>query len=244
MNAHRFSSFPVAGLRFLRSLKRNNNREWFQERKALYESAVKTPLEELVQTLAGDFGRFAPEMVATPKASIYRIYRDTRFSKDKSPYKTHAAVIFPRRGLEKHQGAGFYLHIAPTELFIGGGVYMPMSEDLNAIRSHIAENSDALFRIVKAKPFRKMFGELRGEQLSRIPRGFSEEHPAAEYLKYKQYVAGRTLPPEQATAPRFYKTVVDTFETMTPLIRYLNEPLLRMQRSKAFVLDEGSRRQG
>ena len=133
MKSQRFSAFPQEGLRFLRSLKRHNNREWFQERKGIYETFVKAPMEQLVIELAADFETFAPEMIATPKASIYRIYRDTRFSKDKSPYKTHAAAIFPRKGLEKHEGAGFYLHLAPSELLIGGGVYMPQPEDLNAI---------------------------------------------------------------------------------------------------------------
>ena len=237
MKSKTFTAFPEEGLRFLKALKRNNKREWFQERKALYETAVKTPMQELIEALAADFNRFAPEMVATPKTSLYRIYRDTRFSKDKSPYKTHAAAMFPRRGFDKHQGAGFYLHIAPTELLIAGGVYMPMPEDLNAIRSYIAENAEPLFEIVQSKPFRKMFGELGGEQLTRVPRGFSAEHPAAEFLKRKQFLAGRTLPPEEATSPRFYKTVVETFETMLPLIRYLNEPVLKVRRSKPLPLD-------
>ena len=109
-------------LKFLKDIAKNNNRDWFQERKSVYEDAIKQPMQDLVEALAEDFSRFAPEMIASPKASIYRIYRDTRFSKDKSPYKTHAAAVFPRRGLEKHQGAGFYLHISPEEVFIGGGV--------------------------------------------------------------------------------------------------------------------------
>src|SRR5262245_1902360 len=98
MKAQRFSGFPEEGLRFLRSLKRNNNRKWFQERKSIFESVVKRPMEDLVEALAVDFAKFAPEMVASPKTSVHRIYRDTRFSKDKTPYKTHIAAIFPRRG--------------------------------------------------------------------------------------------------------------------------------------------------
>src|SRR5262245_45663853 len=113
-----FAGFPEEGLKFLRSLKRNNNRDWFQTHKSNYEEFVKKPMEELVLALASDFSKIAPEIVATPKASIFRIYRDTRFSKDKSPYKTHVAASFPPKGLAKHQGGGLYLHIAPTEVFL------------------------------------------------------------------------------------------------------------------------------
>jgi len=228
----KFSSFPVEGLRFLRSLKRNNNREWFQEHKTIYESAVKQSLVALVEALAADFEKFAPEMVASQKASIYRIYRDTRFSKDKTPYKTHAAAVFPRKGLEKHSGAGFYLHIAPTELLIGGGLYMPAPHDLNAVRSHIADQTDEFLSIIQGREFKKTFGQVAGEQLSRAPRGFPPDHPAADYLRHKQYLASRTLEPDKATSPRFYRIVVETFQTLLPLIRFLNEPLIRAGRAR------------
>src|SRR5215471_11902683 len=146
MRSQSFTAFPKESLAFLRSLKRNNNREWFQDHKSIYETVLKQPLADLVDSLAVDFERFAPEMVSSPKVSMYRIYRDTRFSKDKTPYKTHVAAIFPRKGFEKHEGAGLYLHIAATEVLIAGGVYMPMPDALNAIRSHIASNSAALIK--------------------------------------------------------------------------------------------------
>jgi uncharacterized protein (TIGR02453 family) len=221
-----FSSFPKEGLQFLRSLKRNNNRDWFNRHKRDYEACVKHPIDELIGALALDFAKFAPEMVATPKASAFRIYRDTRFSKDKSPYKTHAAAVFPRAGLGKHQGARFYLHIDPTELFIGGGMYMPTPEDLSAVRSHIAENHQAFRRIVTGRQFTKMFDALNGERLSRVPRGFSADHPAAEYLKYRQFLAWRTFSADVAVEAGFYKLVVETFRGLLPLIRFLNEPIV------------------
>src|SRR5262249_30080457 len=167
-----FSAFPKEGLQFLRLLKRNNNREWFLEHKGIYEEYVKSPIETLIQTLADDFRTFAPEMVSSTKVSAYRIYRDTRFSKDKSPYKTHVAAVFPRTGLDKHEGAGFYLHIAPSELLIGGGLYMPLPEELNAVRVAIAGKPEPFLRIVNSRQFRKLFGAVGGEQLSRVPRGF------------------------------------------------------------------------
>jgi uncharacterized protein (TIGR02453 family) len=227
-----FSAFPMEGLRFLRGLKRNNNREWFQKHKSIYETYVKEPMGALIESLAVDFQRFAPEMIASPKASAYRIYRDTRFSKDKSPYKTHVAAVFPRSGLAKHEGAGFYLHIDPTEVLIGGGIYMPMPEDLAAVRGHIADSPDEFFAVIESRKFRKTFGKLAGEQLSRVPRGFSTEHPAAEYLKYKQFLAAQHFPAEIATTPRLYKLIIDTFEAMLPLVRFLNEPILKNRRIK------------
>jgi uncharacterized protein (TIGR02453 family) len=223
-------SFPKEGLQFLRSLKRNNNRDWFREHKGIYEDSVKRPMEGLIEALAEDFRRFAPEMIASPKVSAYRIYRDTRFSKDKSPYKTHVAAVFPRTGLAKHEGAGFYLHIDPGELLLGGGLYMPLPEDLNAVRQHIADEPESFQTILGHRKFRKLFGKVHGEQLSRVPRGFSADHPAADYLKHKQFLVGRTFPATTAIQPSFHRLVVETFEAMIPFIRFLNEPLVRRRR--------------
>ncbi len=224
------ASFPNEGLQFLRSLKRNNNREWFQEHKGIYEEHVKRPMTDLISALAEDFRVFAPEMVASPKASAYRIYRDTRFSRDKSPYKTHVAAVFPRAGLGKHEGAGFYLHIAPAELLIGGGLYMPFPEDLNAVRQAIADDAGTFLKIVRRPQFRKILGEVTGERLSRVPRGFPADHPAAEYLKHKQFLAARTLPASAATTASFYRVVLETFRTMLPFVRFLNEPIVRVRK--------------
>ena len=171
------------------------------------------------------------EMIASSKMSAYRIHRDTRFSKDKSPYKTHVAAVFPRSGLGKHAGAGFYVHIAPSELLIGGGLYMPLPADLNAVRRHIAENSEAFLKIIGSRQFRRLFGTPGGEQLSRVPRGFPAGHPAADYLKYKQFLAARTLPPNVATTPSFYNLVVETFRGVVPFVRFLNEPIVRARRA-------------
>jgi uncharacterized protein (TIGR02453 family) len=227
-----FTAFPEEGLRFLRSLKRNNNRDWFNRHKATYETALKRPMEELIVALSADFARFAPEMIATPKASSYRIYRDTRFSADKSPYKTHVAAVFPRSGLAKHEGAGFYLHVSPAEVLIGGGFYMPSPEDLQAVRMHIAENHAALRRVLRARAFVTVLGTLEGERLSRVPRGFAADHPAADFLRYKQFLAARTLPAHVSVESGFYGTVVETFRAIVPLVRFLNEPILEARRTR------------
>jgi uncharacterized protein (TIGR02453 family) len=221
--------FPSEGLQFLRSLKRNNNRDWFNRRKTTYEAAVKQPMLNLIEALAEDFARLAPEMQAG-KGSLYRIYRDTRFSKDKSPYKTHASASFTSAGLERHQGAGLYFHISPEEVLIGGGLYMPVPEDLHAVRTHVAENPEDFTAIVRGRRFRKIFGEVTGESLSRVPRGFPSDHPAAEYLKLKQFLAARTLPAETAIQADFYKLLKETFEAIMPFIRFTNEPIVQVRR--------------
>jgi len=232
MKQKAFSAFPDQGLQFLQSLKRNNNRDWFQSHKGIYEQYVKQPMTELIAALAQEFQKFAPEMLASPKVSAYRIYRDTRFSKDKSPYKAHVAAVFPRSGLGKHEGAGFYLHISPEELLIGGGLYMPLPEDLNAVRNHIVDHPDRFFAILEHDRFRKIFGSLGGDRLRRVPQGFPVDHVAADYLKYKQFLAARNFPPRAATTPRFYKLVLETFQAMLPLVRFLNDPILRTRRLK------------
>jgi uncharacterized protein (TIGR02453 family) len=232
MDKRAFSAFPKEGLQFLRSLKRNNNREWFQKHRGNYEQHVRQPMLDLIEALHTDFQKFAPEMIASPKASAYRIHRDTRFSKDKSPYKTHVAAVFPRSGMNKHEGAAFYVHLATDELLIGGGLYMPLPEDLNAVRNHIFENPKKFLHIAESATFRRTFGEVGGEKLTRVPRGFAAGSPVADYLRHKQFLAGKTLPPDLATSPQFYKTLLKTFEAMLPLIRFLNEPIVRARRAK------------
>lgn len=224
--------FPAAGLTFLRKLKRNNRREWFLQNKQTYEECVRQPMIELVNALASEFATFAPEIVASPKVSLYRIHRDTRFSKDKSPYKTHVAAGFSHRGLEKNQGAGFYLHIAPTEFLIGGGLYRPQTEDLAAERHHIALHHKRLISILDARQFRRIFNGLSGEQLLRVPRGFPADHAAADLLRHKQFLASRLLPSAIVTTPQFGGIVLETFRTLHPLIQFLNEPIVRSSDAK------------
>jgi len=217
--------FSERAIRFLRSLKRNNRREWFQPRKDEYELHVRGAMLAIVAQLAVDMRRVCPELVVDPRTAIYRIYRDTRFSANKTPYKTHVAAVFPWRGLPKHEGAGLYFHVAPEEIWIGGGMYAPQTSQLHAVREHIAANSRRLRSIVESAAFRRMFGRLEGERLQRVPRGFTPDHEAAEFLKYRQFLAGRELAPSVATSARFYPTLLETFRTATPLIRFLNEPL-------------------
>ena len=225
-------TFPQAGLNFLKSLKRNNDREWFQKHRPVFEESVKLPMIRLIEALAKEFEEFAPEIQASPKTSLFRIYRDTRFSRDKRPFKSHVAASFSVRGLDRHEGAGFYFHIAPTELWIGGGIYRPATDELRWVRDHIAENYERLEKIVDARQFRRLFGALAGEQSSRMPRGYPKDHPAEHYLRHKDLLAARELAPGEATKPNFLKTLVESFQSMHPLIRFLNEPILRRRQER------------
>jgi len=213
-------------LAFLRALKRNNRREWFKPRKEKYEQLVRTPMVGFIERLATDLRAFAPDLIASPKVSLYRIYRDTRFSENKTPYKTHVAAVFPCRTLPKHQGAGLYFHVSPDEVWIGGGMYAPDTSQIQAVREHIARNVRRLRTIVESPSFRRTVGRLEGERLQRVPRGFPKDHEAAEYLRFRQFLAGAEFPPAFATKPRFYATVVKVFREVSPLVRFLNEPLV------------------
>src|SRR5688572_4089160 len=205
------SPFTPKTLSFLRALKRNNDREWFRARKDEYERHVRGPMIQLITRLAGDLGPFAPEFVADPKRSMYRIYRDTRFSDDKTPLKTNAAAVFPPRGFPRHEGAGFYVEIAPGWVWMGGGLYMPPPQSLYAIRERIAGSHPKLHRLVTSREFRAVLGELQGDRLPRVPRGYLKDHPAADYLRPEQFLGFRVFEPAFASWHRFYPELLRTF---------------------------------
>jgi uncharacterized protein (TIGR02453 family) len=223
MSSPQFTSKTLA---FLRALKRHNDREWFRAHRSGYDEHVRAPLVAVVDSLAADLRRLAPELIASPKASLYRIYRDTRFSEDKSPLKTHVAAVFPCRGLAKHQGAGLYFEVSATHCWIGGGMYMPQTWQLQLVREHIARRYARFRRIVESSDFDQAVGALDGERLQRVPRGFPKDHPAAHHLKFRQFLAGREYPASLAASRRFYSELSKVFRVVAPLVRFLNEPLL------------------
>ncbi|MGE0864774.1 MAG: DUF2461 domain-containing protein [Vicinamibacterales bacterium] len=226
-------------LSFLRSLKRNNNREWFAARKELFEAHCRAPMVAIVERLAIDMRSFAPELIADARGSLFRQYRDTRFSEDKTPMKTNIAATFPHRALGRMNGASFYFEIGPDYVWIGGGVYRPDSAQLYLLREHIAGHHERLDAIVKTPAFRRL-GGLRGDTLTRVPRGFDKAHPAARYLMHKQFMAYREEPAAFATSKDFYKDLAGTFRTLAPLVRFMNEPLIAAESPgrKAHILDE------
>jgi uncharacterized protein (TIGR02453 family) len=220
------SPFTSKTLTFLRSLKRNNDREWFRARKDQYELHVRGPMVEVVERLADDFRRFAPELIASPKHSLFRIYRDTRFSSNKKPLKTHAAAVFRPRDLPKPQGAGLYFEIAPGWVWIGGGMWRPEPPELIRLREHIAESWPEIRDITRAAAFRKRFGELSGDSMTRVPRGYPSDHPAAAFLRHRQFYGGAEFTASLAHDREFYPTLLATFKALMPLVRFLNEPLV------------------
>src|SRR6188472_1660051 len=158
---HNGKMFTAKTLSFLRSLKRNNKREWFHERRDQYELHCRQPMTAIVERLADDFRSFAPEMLADPKVSLFRQFRDTRFSDDKTPMKTHIAATFPNRTLGRMNGAGVYFEIAPGWVWIGGGLWRPDASQLQLVREHIVDNRRRLDTIVKGARFKKI-GGLQG----------------------------------------------------------------------------------
>ncbi len=227
-------SFSPKTLSFLRALKRHNEREWFHAHREEYETHVRGPMVAVIEALARDFPTFAPELVADPKVSMFRPWRDTRFGGDKAPLKTNVAAMFPNRTLGKMGGAALYFEVAPEHVWIGGGMHAADSSQLHAVREHIAAHHKKLDAIVKASAFKKL-GGLQGETLSRVPRGFPKEHVAAEYLRHKQFLGFREEAATFATSPAFYKELVKTMKTIVPLVRFLNEPLLGRATGKPHV---------
>jgi uncharacterized protein (TIGR02453 family) len=222
-------------------LKRNNDREWFRQRKAQYEQHVRGPMIEVIARLATDFRSFAPEIIADPKVSLFRPYRDTRFSSDKSPLKTNVAAHFPSRHFTRHEGAGLYFEVTPGWVWIGGGMYMPSTSDLQAIRHRIAATHPRLHRLVIAAPFKKTVGELTGERLARVPIGYQKDHAAAHYLQFKQFIGGCEHEAAFAASPRFYGELVRVFKAVMPLVRFLNGAILDASTPAPVFADEGTR---
>jgi len=217
-----FSNKTVA---FLRKLKKNNDRAWFHAHREEYERDVRAPMLAVVERLAEDFQTFAPELVADPKVSLFRPWRDTRFSENKAPLKTNIAAVFPHRRLGRMNGAGLYLEVATTWVWIGGGVYAPDSTQLHAIREHIVDHQRRFERLIQAPAFRKL-GGLQGDTLTRVPRGWPKDHPAAAHLMRKQFLGFREEPPAFAARPDFYRQLVTTLKALAPLCAFLNEPLV------------------
>lgn len=221
-----FSGFPAEALKFLRDLQANNRREWFQPRKHEYEEYVKQPMIDLVLALGDELENYGVDLVTAPQKAIYRLYRDVRFSKDKSPYKAHVSAIFSPRGMQKHAGAALYFHVAPEEVFIAGGIYAPGPKELLAVRRLVAGEADRLREITGSRSFRRLFGEMGGEKLKRVPKGFPADHPERDLLVHKQFIVAAKLPVEIAETPKLYNQLVKRFRVLEPFVVFLNSPLV------------------
>lgn len=209
---------------FLRKLKKNNNKAWFDANRALYEAAKKE-IEALTTDIISSFGKTEPAIAhLTPKECLFRINRDVRFSKDKSPYKTNFGMSITSGG-KKSPLAGYYLHIEPGASFVGGGLWMPGPPVLAAVRQEIDYNTAEFAAILKAAAFRKQYGDIYvGEDVSlmRVPKGYEADNPAAPWLKLKSFLAMRKLEDKEVESAQFVKEVNDAFKALKPMIDFLN----------------------
>jgi uncharacterized protein (TIGR02453 family) len=206
---------------FLSDLEKHNNRAWFEKNRATYEIA-KVNFESFVDQLIGTYGKIEDLGGITAKDCVMRIYRDTRFSKDKSPYKTNmSASIAP--GGKKSTSLGYHLHLQPhNKSLIAGGLYMPTPEQLAKFRAAIDQDAAAFQAIIKNKEFKKYFGMLEGEKVKTVPQGYGRDHPEIELLRFKQVVVVHRLPDEMVLSSEFGTHVIKTFKTMKPFLDYLN----------------------
>jgi len=225
--------FGTEALVFFRGLERNNDKPWFEAHRDVYDQHVRQPLADLVEEMDLRMARFAPEMVGNPKRSVFRLHRDIRFARDKSPYKTHAACWFfhgggsAKVGRDAHGGgAGFYFHLQPGASFVGGGCWMPPRPALQRFRAAIARDPRGFERVVQAPTMRRRFGGLSEESmLKRLPRGFPEDHPAARWLRFESFTVGRPLTDAQVTSARLTSTLETDYVAILPLVRWLNGTL-------------------
>ncbi|HVO32220.1 MAG TPA: DUF2461 domain-containing protein [bacterium] len=217
------SVFDPAFFSFLRALKRNNERAWFEKNKPRYEEDVKEPLLEFIRAFQPALKKISPHLIADPRpvgGSMFRIYRDTRFSKDKTPYKTHAAAHFRHSAGKDVHAPGYYLHLEPGEVFFAGGIWRPEPDVAQKIRRAIAANGATWKKVVGNKKFASM-AELGGESLVRPPKGFPADHPLVTDLKRKDFIASVTLSEKAACSPRFLADVGEAAEVLAPLMEFL-----------------------
>jgi uncharacterized protein (TIGR02453 family) len=220
----------AAPLKFLRGLKRNNDRAWFDQRKPIYERAIKAPMLALIGEINHALLDFAPEYARPPQKAMMRIYRDIRFSSDKRPYKSNIAAWWARAGLEKTSGGGFYFELNATSVAIAAGVYMPEREQLLAIRRYLSATGGnhhaELRKLLADKKLNAALRPFDGLKLTRAPKGFEPEDPAIDLLLCRQWGVSASLPAEEALKPGFAKQIVDRFKRALPLVTLLNAPLL------------------
>jgi len=215
-----FTGFRPEAIQFLADLAANNERAWFQPRKADYEHLLKEPLEALCAALAERFEAKGIPLRADPARSPFRIYRDVRFSKDKSPYKTNVGASFPWAG-DGEGSAGGYFHVAPGEVFVGGGMWHPEPARLDAFRRLVDTDPGRVHAVIDDPTFVATFGRVSGETLSRVPQGYGAQHPEADLLKLKGVVFMRQLSDADAASADLPDRLAETLLLGVPLLRLL-----------------------
>jgi uncharacterized protein (TIGR02453 family) len=216
-----------ATLKFLKDLKKNNNKPWFDANRKKYEDA-KIDFVEFIQSVITKHSKKDPTLKELKaKDCVFRINRDIRFSKDKTPYKSNMGASINRGG-KKSIYAGYYFHLEPSESFVGGGIWVPMPPELKKVRQEIDYNLDEFKKIITSKKFKSVYGELyKGDDvsLSNVPQGFEKDNPAAEYLKLKSFLAMKKLKETDITSKEIEKQVLEAFDTLQPLVEFINKTL-------------------
>ena len=215
--------FSRATFTFLRALARNNNREWFKAHQGAYERDVRDPFLALIADLQAPLAKISPHLRADPRktgGSLFRLYRDTRFANDKTPYKTWAGARFFHERRREIESPSFYLHIQPNDCFVGGGIWHPEPATLKRIRDFLVDNPTTWKRATQGKTFRERF-EFWGETLSRPPRGYDAQHELIEDLKRKNFAAGEAFSDALACSGELVPAIVGTFKQLAPMIDYL-----------------------
>ena len=212
-------------IQFLKSLKKNNNKEWFDKNRKIYEQA-KADYLNFVTILLNEIQGFDTSLMELqPKQCIFRLNRDVRFSKNKDPYKINFGASFSK-GAKKIQTAGYYFHLEPGENFVGGGLWMPMAPDLNKVRQEIDYCFKEFSSILKKPAFKSTYGDMDNSmKLVRPPKGFDIDNPALEYLKLKSFVVTRSIKDSELTDKQLVKNVVKDFKTIAPLVHFLNRAI-------------------
>jgi uncharacterized protein (TIGR02453 family) len=225
-----FSGFRPAAFGFLRDLARNNRREWFEGHRETYETELQRPLAALLDEIDVRLASLAPELAADSRRSIFRIHRDIRFSKDKSPYKTHIAFWVSHRALGNsggaavHGGAGLYFHLEPNASIVAGGMWMPPTPALARIRAALAADLAGFESARRA--FRRQFGELSEESvLKRPPRGYDADHPAARWLRYRSFTVSAPISVAELRRSDLPDRLARAYKPVVPLVRWLNSAL-------------------
>jgi uncharacterized protein (TIGR02453 family) len=213
------------GLTFLRNLARHNEREWFTPRKAVFEAELKEPMLAIIRKVTAAMEGFAPSFVRPAEKCLFRIYRDTRFSADKKPYKTHVAAWWAAQGMEKTSGAGYYFHIDAKEVVVAAGAWMPEKDQLAAIRHWLLDHHTEFRKLLQKPAVHKAFNEFEGNALTRPPKGFPCEHPALDLIQCRQWGLSTTLPATAALDAGFAAVLIRHFRLAAPVVEALNTPI-------------------
>ncbi len=218
-----FRGFKREAIQFLADLAAHNDRAWFQPRKADYERLLKEPMEQLCVAMANAFKERGMPLESDPKTSVFRIYRDTRFSNDKSPYKTHLAALFPMKGVQKGaHGDGAYFHFQPGEMYMGGGMWRAEKPRLDRFRAAVLTKPDKVRAAFEDPAFVRVFKEVKTEEaLKRVPPGFPADHPMAHMFRWKDVVFGKRLSDAQVLSARLPDTLADSYAAALPVLRFL-----------------------